>query len=439
MKPKMLWPTIALLLASLVPSPTIAAEKPPAEAAAKPPGKACQGALERKRRKPDVDSAAKAKQRTASLHAIMERLGLGEGASVADIGAGNGRDTWVFAEIVGPQGAVYSEEIAEDKVDSLKKEAQRRVLPQLHAILGRADDPYLPPDSVDLAYMRHVYHHFAQPREMLRGLWRGLKPGGYLVVVDRHRGTLRDWVPREARAKKHYWLAETTVVREAREEGFAFARCAEDCWPGEDQFVLVFQRPKGPSEPGQDPDPLAPLHLDQLQESLLPAGKRYQQPVFIALGEARKLIGPITRNAADHGVEVVLEEWATQKDERSPLPPGVSVPSLLTESGDPHLGPEPVDVVFFLDTYHLLFHGETLLAKLKERLTEDGCIYVLDRKADAGLSRREASHRRRISSETVKEEMKNAGFCFWDEPPPPAADRFLLVFGKKPRGSGTAQ
>ncbi len=135
----------------------------------------------------------------------------------------------------------------------------------------------------------------------------------------------------------------------------------------------------------------------------------------------------------------MLEEWATQKDERAPLQPGVSLPSTLTEKGDPHLGPEPVDVVFFLDTYHLLFHGETLLAKLKERLTEDGCIYVLDRKADAGLSRREASHRRRISPETVKEEMKAAGFCFWDEPPPPAADRFLLVFGKKPRGSDTAQ
>ena len=61
-------------------------------------------------------------------------------------------------------------------------------------------------------------------------------------------------------------------------------------------------------------------------------------------------------------------------------------------------------------------------------------IYVLDRKAGAGLSRRAASHRRRISPETVKEEMKAAGFCFWDEPPAPAADRFLLVFGKKPRG-----
>jgi len=396
--------------------------------------KAGQKAPPEKRPKSGAATTAKAGQRTASLHAIMERLGLGEGAAVADIGAGNGRDSWVFAEIVGPHGAVYSEEIVEKMVDSLKKEAQRREFPQLHAILGRADDPCLPPDSVDLAYMHYVYHHFSKPREMLRGLWRGLKPGGYLVIVDRHRGTLRDWVPREVRAKKHYWLAETTVVREAREEGFAFVECAEDCWPDEDQFVLVFQRPKQLAEPGRDPDPFAPLRLDQLQKSLLPAGTHYQRPVFIALGEARKLIGPITRSAVDQGVDVVLEEWATQKDERPPVPPGVSLPSVLTESGDPHLGPEPVDVVFFLDTYHLLFHRETLLAKLKERLTEDGRVYVLDRKADAGLSRRQASHRRRISPQTVKEEMKAAGFCFRDQLSAPAADRFLLVFGKKPRG-----
>ena len=101
------------------------------------------------------------------------------------------------------------------------------------------------------------------------------------------------------------------------------------------------------------------------------------------------------------------------------------------------MGPEPVDGIFFLDTYHLLFHGEALLAKLKERLTEEGSVYVLDRKAGPGLSRREASHRRRISPETVKAEMKAAGFSLRDELPPPAPDRFLLVFTKGASGSDT--
>jgi len=375
-------------------------------------------------------AASEAQQRPAALRAITEQLQITEGSTIADIGAGRGRDSWLFAEIVGPRGVVYSEEIAGSMVESLKKEAERQGLSQVHAILGRPDDPCLPPDSIDMAYMHYVYHHFSKPREMLRGIWRGLKPGGYLVIVDRHRGTLRDWVPREQRAKKHFWLAETTVVREAREEGFVFVRCAEDCWPDEDQFVLVFQRSQTLAAPGQDPDAFDPLRLDELEKSLLPAGKRYQRPVFVALGEARKVIVPIVRASTSQGIDVILEEWATQKDERPPLPTEISLPSVLTESGDPHLADEPVDAIFFLDTYHLLFHGKTLLAKLKERLTEDGCVYVLDRKGEAGLSRREASHHRRISPQMVQEEMKAAGFGLKDEAPAPASDRFLLLFDK---------
>jgi len=86
--------------------------------------------------------------------------------------------------------------------------------------------------------------------------------------------------------------------------------------------------------------------------------------------------------------------------------------------------------VYFLDSYHLLFHGKTLLAKLHEKLTPTGRVYVLDRKADAAVSRREASHRRMIAPQTVKEEMAAAGFRLQSEGPSPAPDRFLIVFGK---------
>ena len=86
--------------------------------------------------------------------------------------------------------------------------------------------------------------------------------------------------------------------------------------------------------------------------------------------------------------------------------------------------------MFFLDTYHLLFHSKTLLAKLHERMTPGGCVYVVDREAKAPLSRRDASHRRQIEPETVKQELTAAGFVLQSEGPRPAADRFLLVFAK---------
>lgn len=382
-------------------------------------------------KKSETSKPAKPKNRADSLRAIAKHLGLGEGSVIADVGAGGGKDMLIFAEIVGETGTVLAEEIVESKVKLIEKKAKENKLTQVRAIQGTVNDPRLPEASADLAFMHHVYHHFAKPREMLRGLWKSLKPGGYLVVVDQVRGTLRDWVPREIRTKKHHWTSETTVVREAREEGFLYVECAEQCWHGKDAFVLVFQRPEGIEKPAGDPDPFLPLSAEEASRPLLPLGGPYARPAIIALGEGRKLISPILGNSTGQAVEIVLEEWATQKEERPPLPENASFPSVLTEKGDPKLGEEPIDVVFFLDSYHLLFHGKTLLAKLHERLSAEGCVYVMDRAAENPLSRRDASHRRKICPATVKEEMAEAGFSFRSEGPSLAADRFLLVFGKE--------
>jgi len=353
--------------------------------------------------------STKPKNRADSVRALVSHLGLGEGSTVADIGAGGGRDTWVFAEIVGEKGTVFAEEIIENMVKSLKTEAEEKGLSQVSAVLGRSDDPCLPPNSIDLVFLYHVYHHFAKPREMLRGIWRTLRPGGHLAVVDRHLGTLRDW---------------------AREEGFAFVACAEQCWHEKDHFVLIFQRPKGLESPGRVPDPFRPISINKCAHQFLPLSRPYQHPVFVALGQARELIAPILKSSSDKGLEIVLEEWATQKEERPPLPSDFSLPSVLPEKGDPNLGAEPIDVVFFLDSYHLLFHGKTLLSKIYEKLSPTGCIYILDRKAQEPLSGREASHRRKIHPETVKQEMTEAGFFLWFRGPQLARDRFLLVFGR---------
>jgi len=382
--------------------------------------------------KSDTSDPAKPKDRVTSVRALVSHLGLGNGSVIADIGAGNGKDTWVFAEIVGEKGKVFAEEITEDKVKSLKDLAEKKNLDQVVAMLGNSVNPCLPPDSVDLVYMNRVYHHFAKPREMLRGIWRSLRPGGYLVVVDQRRGTLCDWVPRHEREKKHHWIAETTVVREAREEGFVFVACAEELWHEKDPFVLIFQRPQQLKPPGRDPDRFQSFSTEKCCHLFLPATGCYQKPVFVALGEARQLMVPILEHSSSEGLDIVLEEWATQKEERPSLPPGILLPSVLTHNGDPNLGDESIDVVFFLDSYHLLFHSRSLLAKIHKNLVPTGRVYVLDRKARKLLSRREASHHRKILPKTVEQEMAEAGFTLWFRGPRLARDRFLLVFGKKP-------
>lgn len=322
-------------------------------------------------------------ERAASLRKLAERLEVGRGATIADIGAGSGRDSWVFADIVGDQGRVYAEEITEDGVGKIEQEAETRGLEQITAVLGTSDSPCLPENAVDMAYTNQVYHHLAKPREMLRSIWQYLKPGGYFVVVDRRKGTLQDWVPRAEREQKHFWLAETTVVREAREEGFLFVDFGEAQWyTNDDTFVLIFQRPAGKTRGGQDPDPMPAIDAS-VTSLLLPAdGASHERIALVALGEGRKLVGPLAAQCRGEVIDIVLEEWATQKDERPETPEGLTLRSVLTEQGDPKLGPEKLDAAYFLDTYHLLFHGGVLLPELRDRLADSGRIYVLDRIAE---------------------------------------------------------
>ena len=222
------------------------------------------------------------------------------------------------------------------------------------------------------------------------------------------------------------------MVREARETGYLFVDFAEPLWHTRDSFVLIFQRAPSLATPDRDPDTLSEIPNSVLAQLLPPEGRTYRRVAFVALGEGRKLIGPLLEAMPCAAVDIVLEEWATQKEERPALPSNVTLPSVLTEKGDPKLGPEPIDAVFFLDGYHLLFHGPTLLAQLRERLSDDGQIFVLDRASAKDMTHREASHRRMVPPRLVQQEMEEAGFALLREAPTPAADRFLLVFGRAP-------
>src|SRR6185312_16508979 len=45
-------------------------------------------------------------------------------------------------------------------------------------------DTNLPPESCDSIFMRLVYHHLTKPADVDASLFRSLKPGGLLAVID---------------------------------------------------------------------------------------------------------------------------------------------------------------------------------------------------------------------------------------------------------------
>ena len=51
--------------------------------------------------------------------------------------------------------------------------------------MGEENDPHLPEGAADAVLIANTYHEFHNPRVMIGHVFRSLRPGGRLVVVDR--------------------------------------------------------------------------------------------------------------------------------------------------------------------------------------------------------------------------------------------------------------
>ncbi len=113
-----------------------------------------------------VRPGARAKRSSPTRRIAL--LGIAKGATVADIGAGNGYMTWRLAERVGPTGKVFANDIQPEMLEMLRKNMQQRKLKNVETVLGTYDDPKLPPNTLDLVILVDVYHEFSEPQKMLR-------------------------------------------------------------------------------------------------------------------------------------------------------------------------------------------------------------------------------------------------------------------------------
>jgi len=114
----------------------------------------------------------------------IDLLELKPGMAVADIGAGSGYYSSRIAKRVGPTGHVYATDIQPGMIDILERRIKQEGLTNVTTVLGAADDPKLPPKSIDLAIMVDVYHELQQPQIFLQRLKDAFKPGGRLVLLE---------------------------------------------------------------------------------------------------------------------------------------------------------------------------------------------------------------------------------------------------------------
>ena len=130
-----------------------------------------------------VPAAASARQEGAITNErILAALDVREGATVCEMGAGDGGLSLAAAKMVGAGGRVFASELGEDRLKGLraKTQADSRVT----VIAGDAMKTNFPDAACDAIVMRNVYHHFENPAGMNASIAAALKPGGRVVIVD---------------------------------------------------------------------------------------------------------------------------------------------------------------------------------------------------------------------------------------------------------------
>ena len=138
------------------------------------------------------------------------------GMIVGDIGSGTGLFTPLLLEAAGSKGKVYAVDIVPKFLDLIRERMTAAGVENVETVLCTERSVELPANSIDLAFICDVYHHFEYPHSSLASLHRAIRPGGEIFLVDFKRipGESADWILNHVRA------GESVVTAEIEAAGF---------------------------------------------------------------------------------------------------------------------------------------------------------------------------------------------------------------------------
>ena len=140
---------------------------------------------------------------------VLAKLGDLIGKKIADIGAGTG----YFSRRMAQKGASV---LALDVDDQFLNYIDTHSHDSLNIITRKVpfDSPQLDSAEVDVVIVVDTYHHIENRYEYFRDVWRGMKAGGQLMIVDFKKKETPHGPPKEMR------IEGFEVMRELQKAGF---------------------------------------------------------------------------------------------------------------------------------------------------------------------------------------------------------------------------
>ena len=146
---------------------------------------------------------------------VIDHLLVRQGDVIADIGAGTGYFSRLFAQRVGKTGLVYAVDVDESMVNYLEKRSKEAGLNNIKAILSPPDDPLLLRSAVDLIFICDTYMFIENRGQYLTRLLDSLKSGGRLAIVSFNQKAEIPGAP-----PPHRMISRDRTVKEAEKAGF---------------------------------------------------------------------------------------------------------------------------------------------------------------------------------------------------------------------------
>ena len=176
----------------------------------------------------EISAQASERDEWQRVPEVIAALGIGVGSRVADVGAG---------------GRIFAVEIGEGALSRLERLAEGDSLANIEVVRGEVADPRLPERSLDAVLVVDAYHEMTEHEAMLAGMYRALRPGGRLLILDlvpQDGSALRD------RQTDRHRIGIDMVETEVRAAGYEvlerdpeFTRTGR----GRGQWMLVARRP----------------------------------------------------------------------------------------------------------------------------------------------------------------------------------------------------
>ena len=121
---------------------------------------------------------------------IIEHLDIYDEMVVGDIGSGGGYFTYEFSRNVGRDGQVYAIDTDDKALDFIKNHLLTGDIQNVETLLVNPNGINLPEESVDLFFLRNVFHHIPNQQEYFKNLEKFLKEDGKIAIIDYNKRQL---------------------------------------------------------------------------------------------------------------------------------------------------------------------------------------------------------------------------------------------------------